>query len=405
MKNQFGQNPEEVINSSIELLEYEIANTLRKATQEKSKKIAIIEDHGELGRWDMAEAQAMLSQFYEVERLPLSIQVPQRLFDFAGIIIAKPTQEISEFDKFKIDQYIMHGGKVLWLVESQMASMDSLQRENLFVSTTYPTRIDDMLFKYGVRINSNIIQDLQCNGIPILSGMKDGVPQQKLLPWPFYPVAPGVGNHPIVKGVEPIWFQFAASIDTLANPAIKKTVLVQSSPNSRVLSAPVRVDLNTARIDLQPEMFRRNSNGNFIMGVLLEGNFTSNFQYRYDASKTPELPFKDHVENNKMIVISDGDVIRNQFKKSTGEVFPLGYDRYTRETFGNKKFIQNCIDYLCDDSGIIEVRGKEIQLRLLDKGKVKKDRNFWIAINIGLPILLIILFGLSNQYIRKRKYT
>jgi ABC-2 type transport system permease protein len=405
LKNQFGQNPEEVINSSIELLEYEIANTLRKATQEKSKKIAIIEDHGELGRWDLAEAQAMLSQFYEVERLPLSIQVPQRLFDFAGIIIAKPTQEISEFDKFKIDQYIMHGGKVLWLVESQMASMDSLQRENLFVSTTYPTRIDDMLFKYGVRINSNIIQDLQCNGIPILSGMRDGVPEQKLLPWPFYPVSPGLGNHPIVKGVEPIWFQFAASIDTLANPAIKKTVLVQSSPYSRILSAPVRVDLNTARLDLQPEMFRRNSNGNFIMGVLLEGNFTSNFQYRYDASKTPELPFKDHVENNKMIVISDGDVIRNQFKKSTGEVFPLGYDRYTRETFGNKKFIQNCIDYLCDDSGIIEVRSKEIKLRLLDKGKVKKDSNFWIAINLGLPILLIIIFGLVNQYIRKRKYT
>ena len=151
-------------------------------------------------------------------------------------------------------------------------------------------------------------------------------------------------------------------------------------------------------------MFRRNSNGNFITGVLLEGTFTSNFRYRYDASKTPELPFKDQVEHNKMIVISDGDVIRNQFKKSTGEVFPLGYDRYTRETFGNKKFIQNCMDYLCDDSGIIEVRGKEIQLRLLDKGKVKKDRNFWVAINIGLPIILILLFGFSNHVIRKRKY-
>jgi ABC-2 type transport system permease protein len=157
LKNQFGQNPEEVINSSIELLEYEIANTLRKATQGKTKKIAIIEDHGELGRWDLAEAQAMLSQFYEVERLPLSIQVPQRLNDYAGIIIAKPTQEISEFDKFKIDQYIMNGGKVLWLVESQQAEMDSLLKENIFVSTTYPTRIDDMLFKYGVRVNGNII--------------------------------------------------------------------------------------------------------------------------------------------------------------------------------------------------------------------------------------------------------
>jgi ABC-2 type transport system permease protein len=405
LKNQFGQNPEEVINSSIELLEYEIANTLRKATQGKTKKIAIIEDHGELGRWDLAEAQAMLSQFYEVERLPLSIQVPQRLNDYAGIIIAKPTQEISEFDKFKIDQYIMNGGKVLWLVESQQAEMDSLLKENIFVSTTYPTRIDDMLFKYGVRVNGNIIQDLQCNGIPILTGMKDGVPQQKLLPWPFYPVAPGNEAHPISKGIEPVWFQFASSIDTLNNADIKKTVLYQSSPYSRVLSAPARVDLNTARLDLQPEMFRRNSKGNFIMGILLEGRFLSNFQYRYDASKTPDLPFKDHVDNNKMIVISDGDVIRNQFKKSTGEVYPLGYDRYTQETFGNKKLIQNCIDYLCDDSGIIEIRSKEITLRMLDKGKVKKERNFWVMINIGLPIVLILFFGLINKWVRKRKYT
>lgn len=405
LKNQFGQNPEEVINSSIELLEYEIANTLRKATQGKSKKIAIIEDHGELGGWNLAEAQNMLSQFYEVERLPLSIQVPQRLNDFAGIIIAKPTQEISEFDKFKIDQYIMNGGKVLWLVESQHAEMDSLLKENIFVSTTYPTRLDDMLFKYGIRVNGNIIQDLQCNGIPILSGMKDGVPQQKLLPWPFYPVAPGNEAHPISKGIEPVWFQFASSIDTLNNADIKKTVLYQSSPYSRVLSAPVRVDLNTARLDLQPEMFRRNSKGNFIMGILLEGKFLSNFQYRYDASKTPDLPFKDHVDNNKMIVISDGDVIRNQFKKSTGEVYPLGFDRYTQETFGNKKLIQNCVDYLCDDSGIIEIRSKEITLRLLDKGKVKKERNFWVMINIGLPISLILIFGLINKWIRKRKYT
>ncbi len=404
LKSQFGQDPEMVINSSIELLEYEIANTLRKATQTKSKKIAIIEDHGELGRWELAEAQSMLSQYYEVERLPLSIQIPQRLNDFAGIIIAKPTQEISEFDKFKIDQYIMNGGKVLWLVESQLAEMDSLMKENIFVSGTYPTHVDDMLFKYGIRVNANIIQDLQCNGIPILSGLRDGVPQQKILPWPFYPVAPGASTHPIVKGIEPVWFQFASSIDTLNNPNIKKTVLFQSSPYSRALSAPVRVDLSTARLDLQPEMFRRNSNGNFIMGVLLEGQFVSNFQYRYDASRTPDLPFKDHIDQNKMIVISDGDVIRNQVKKSTGEVFPLGYDRYTQETFGNKKLIQNCIDYLCDDSGIIEIRGKEITLRLLNKGKVKKERNFWIALNIGLPIVLILLFGFINKFIRKRKY-
>ncbi len=216
----------ENLNLLAEYYNIEIAQALRKATQGKSKKIAIIEDHGELGRWDMAEAQATLSQFYEVERLPLSIQIPQRLNDFAGIIIAKPTKEITEFDKFKIDQFIMNGGKVLWLVESQQAEMDSLYKENIFISGTYPVHIDDMFFKYGIRINANIVQDLQCNGIPILSGLKDGVPQQKLLPWPFYPVAAGSINHPIVKGIEPVWFQFASSIDTLNNPEIKKTVLL-----------------------------------------------------------------------------------------------------------------------------------------------------------------------------------
>ncbi len=405
LRSQFGQNPEEVINSSIELLEYEIANTLRNLLQITKKKIAIIEDHGELSKWDIAEAEAMLGQFYKVERLPLSIQVPQKLFEYAGIIIAKPTTAISEFDKFKIDQFIMHGGKVLWLLETQQADMDSLRKENLFVTPTYETDLEDMLFKYGVRVNANMVQDLQCHAIPVLSGMRDGTPQQKLLNWPYYPVASGFGNHPIVRGVEPIWFQFAASIDTLANSEIKKTILYKSSLYSRLLSAPVRIDLNVSRLDLQPEMFQRKSKGEFILGVLLEGKFTSNFAYRFDQSRTPDLPFKDHVDNNKMIVISDGDVIRNQFKKSTGEVFPLGYDRFTNQQFGNEKLILNCIDYLCDDSGIIEIRSKEIKLRLLDKGKIKKQRDYWIALNIGGPILLILMFGLLNNFIRRRKYT
>jgi len=405
LKNQFGQNPEEVINSSIELLEYEISNLLRKALLEKSKKIAIIDDHGELGRWEIAEAQAMLGDFYQVERLPLGIQVPEKLNEYAGIIIAKPRFEFPGFDKFKIDQYIMNGGKVLWLLESQHAEMDSLRAGNLFVTTSYPTQLEDMLFRYGIRINNGIVQDLQCNAIPVLSGMRDGVPQQKLLPWPYFPVAAPIIDHPIVKGIDPVWFQFTASIDTLANKQIKKTVLLQSSPYSRIISAPARVDLNVSRLDLQPEMFRRKSNGSFPLAVLLEGSFTSVFEYRFDAQKNPGMAFKNKVDNNKMIVIADGDVIRNQFKKSTGEVFPLGFDRYTNEQFGNKKFIQNCIDYLCDDSGIIEVRAKEITLRLLDKGKIKKEKVFWILLNTCLPLVFILLVGITNQYIRKKKYT
>jgi gliding-associated putative ABC transporter substrate-binding component GldG len=299
----------------------------------------------------------------------------------------------------------MNGGKVLWLLESQHAEMDSLRSGNLFVTTTYPTKLEDMLFRYGVRLNPGIVQDLQCNAIPVLSGMRDGVPQQKLLPWPYFPVAAPIIDHPIVKGIDPVWFQFSAAIDTLANKEIKKTILLQSSPYSRIIGAPARVDLNVSRLDLQPEMFRRKSTGNFPLAVLLEGTFHSIFEYRFDAQKNPGIAFKNKVENNKMIVIADGDVIRNQFKQSTGEVFPLGFDRYTNEQFGNKKFIQNCIDYLCDDSGIIEIRAKEITLRLLDKGKIKKEKLYWTVINTCLPIVFILLFGVCNHYIRKRKYT
>lgn len=404
LKGQFGQAPEETINSSIEMLEYEIANLVRKATEDKVKKIAFIEDHGELERWDIAEAMSALSDFYKVDRLPLSLQVPEKLNEYAGIIIAKPTQAINDFDKFKIDQYIMNGGKVLWLLETQLAHMDSLRSVDQFVTITYPTNVEDMLFRYGVRINQNLIQDLQCNAIPILSGMRNGVPQQKLLPWPYFPVVAPAGNHPVVKSVEPVWHQFVNSIDTLNNPDIKKTVLLQTSPYSRVLVSPARVDLNVARLDLQPEMFRKGP-GNFITAVLLEGKFKSIFRHKVDAANNDMSNFVPEIENGKMIVVSDGDVIKNQFKQSTGEVFPLGYDRYTQQQFGNKKFILNCIDYLCDDSGIIDVRSKEVTLRLLDKGKIKKYRNQIAALNLGVPILIIVLFGLINAFIRKRKYT
>jgi len=402
LKQQFGDAPEAVINSSIELLEYEIANVLRSATERKAKKIAFLDDHGELGKWEVADAEAELKKFYEVTRIPLSTFPPEALNDFAGIVIAKPTLPFNEFDKFKLDQYIMNGGKVLWFVETQIADMDSMGKEYSFMTGSYDTKLDDMLFRYGVRINSNLIQDAQSNAIPILSSMKNGMPQQKLLPWMFFPVAAPASNHPIVKNIDHVWFQFVNSIDTTLNKQVKKTVLLRSSQYSRTVSAPVKVDLNLARINPDPSMFK--SGGNYIMALLLEGSFSSVFQYR-GGTLDPELKFKEHIDNNKMIVISDGDVIRNQRKKSTGEIFPLGYDRYTQQQFGNKRFILNCIDFLCDDSGIIEVRGKEITLRLLNRAKVKAEKLQWQLINMIVPVFIILLFGFANNIIRKRKYT
>ena len=401
LKGQFGANPEEVINSSIELIEYELANVLRKALESKTHTIAFTDDHGELDKWDVIDAKADLEQYYDTRRISLGDFPPVELNKFAALIIARPTLPFSDFDKFKLDQYVMNGGKILWLVESQIADMDSLQKENQFVSAGYELGLDDILFRFGVRINPNIVQDLQCEAIPILAALRNGTPQQKLLPWVFYPVANPDANHPIVKNLDPVWFQFASSIDTTANKDIRKTILLRSSPYSRAVGAPVRVDLNMARVRPEPELFQ--SKG-FPLAVLLEGKFNSIFQFRPGAVENPDLPYKRSIDNNKMIVVSDGDVIRNQRKKSTGEIYPLGYNRYTNQQFGNKRFILNCIDYLCDDSGLIEVRAKEITLRLLDKNKIKRSKTSWQLFNTILPVLLVLLFGMINQWIRRRKY-
>lgn len=403
LKAQFGQSPESVINESIELMEYEMANVLRKCLETKAKQVAFIDDHGELDKWDVADASQELKAFYTVTRIPLAIQTPESLGKNDALIIAKPSLPFNEYEKFLLDQFVMHGGKILWLLESQIADMDSLGRGGLFMSGSYDLNLDDMLFRWGVRINPGMVQDLQCNAIPILSTMRNGNPQQKLLPWMFFPVAAPSTQKPhiIVKGIDPVFFQFVSGLDTTANKDIRKTILLTSSPYSRAIGAPVKVDLNLARTQPDPNMFTK---GNVPLAVLVEGKFSSLFQHRPGA-KTDALPYKESIDNGKMIVVSDGDVIRNQRKQTTGEIFPLGYDRYTNQQFGNKRFVLNCIDYLCDDSGIIEVRAKEIKLRLLDKGKLKKERTQWQVINMVVPLVLLLIFGGINKLIRKRKYT
>jgi ABC-2 type transport system permease protein len=402
LKSQFGQAPERVLNTSIEQLEYEIANALRKITETKIKPIAFLKGHGELEKWNIIDAKAELKQYYEIDDVDITQVPPKKLNEYVGIIIPKPTLPFSDLDKFKLDQYVMHGGKIIWLIESQLADMDSLRNSPQYFSVAYNQGLDDLFFKFGIKINNNIVQDAMCNTIPVLSGMKNGTPEQKLLPWMYFPVVPPTSNNPIVRGVDPIWFQFASSIDTLASTKIKKTVLLASSPYSRTVPAPARVDIEMARLEITQDLFR--TGGNKIMAVLLEGEFSSMFTYTFDREKNHVLDFKEKIENNKMIVISDGEVIRNQYSASKGQVYPLGYDRYANQEFGNKKFILNCVDYLCDDSGIIEVRSKEVTLRLLDKAKIKKERLFWQFINLVLPVVLIVIFALSNNFYRKRKY-
>ena len=402
LKGQFGDAPESVINASIENIEYEIGNVLRKCTMKGKKKLAFLIGNGELGKYETGDISQELGDFYQIERLDFTLQPPQKLQEYAGLVIAKPQTAFSEYDKFKLDQYVMKGGKILWLIDPVIAEMDSMKKETSFTSVSNPLNLDDMLFKYGARLNSNLIEDMTCNRIPILTNIQGSSPQTRLVPWIYYPLLSSSSKHPIVNNLDVVWAQFASSIDTTSNTRCRKTVLLESSTSSRVAQAPVLVDLGILRKPMPTGIFNQS---HFPVAVLLEGKFESIFENRkiFD-SVSKELKYTASIDNNKMIVISDGDIIRNQVSKSSGSVYPLGYDRYTKQFFGNKKFILNCIDYLCDDSGIIEVRSREIQLRLLDKQLINSDKLKWQLINLLLPVILIVIFGWIYISIRKRRY-
>lgn len=430
LKKKFGNSIEQDINQSIELLEYEIGNIIRKCVVNNEIKLGFITGHGELTDNDVADIGNELSNFYSLSRFNLNLndtnclkQVGKTLADsgnrtpqaliraliekiktYKGIIIAKPQARFSDLEKFIIDQYVMNGGKVLWLVESLNAEMDSVGKYGSIFTYDYDVNLNDILFRYGVRVNPDLIQDMQCHGIPVVS--KGGSGKPGFLPWLFYPLLnAGDSTHPVVKNLGSVWAQFASSIDTTSNPDIKKTILLQSSQYSRIAGNPVNVSLEILGIKPNPETFNKPYRP---VAVLLEGKFKS--LYEHIKSVKQEIPFKSETNKNSMIVISDGDLIRNQIKRGSGEIYPLGYDRFASQTFGetvtfdNKKFILNCIDYLCDESNLIEVRTKNIELRLLDKAKVKAEKTRWQLLNMILPVFAILLFSFLNYTLRKYKY-
>jgi len=432
LKKKFGNTIEQDINASIELLEYELGNIIRKCMAGKEVKLAFLNGHGELPDDDLADIAKELSEFYSVSRFNLNIndtnctkqvgkavmeagakgpevlisKLIEKMNQFKGIIIAKPLNRFQDVEKFMLDQYIMNGGKVLWLVESLNAEMDSVGKFGTIFTSDYDLNLGDILFRYGVRVNPDLVQDIQCHGIPVIS--KGGSGRPGFMPWIFYPlVNAGDSTHPIVKNMGSVWTQFASSIDTTTSKSIRKTILLQSSVNSRTAGNPVNVSLDILGIKPNPAVFNKPYQP---VAVLLEGQFRSLYEHVSGMKQSITIPFKSEIAKNSMIVISDGDMIRNQVKQGTGEIYPLGFDRFASQTFGepvtfsNKKFILNCVDYLCDESNLIEVRTKEVELRLLNKARVKEERTEWQWLNMLLPILSVLAFGVFNTWWRKRRY-
>jgi ABC-2 type transport system permease protein len=417
LMTQIGQDPEKVLNNSIQALEYNLASAIQKLIQPVKPRIAIIDGQGELTPAETYDIQGALSEFYNVDRVTINHKInslsvrlkadslTEKLVNkYRVIIIAKPTKPFDEKDKFLIDQYIMRGGKVLWLIDPVFASLDSL-KYGATMGIVNDVNLEDLLFSYGVRPNANLVMDMNALPIPLKSGQVGNQPQLEFFQWYYFPILTPLRNHPIVNGLNAIKTEFISSIDTVQVPGVKKTILLTSSPYSRTVNAPVYIDIDIVKEKPDERQYNK---GPQPVAVLLEGNFVSAFQFRIppELAHSKELDFQPKsVKPGKMIVVGDGDIIKNQFHISKGYVLPLGFDQYTRQTFGNKDFILNAINYLSDESGLIAVRSRELKLRLLDSTKTSKQRLFWQLFNTLMPILLILGFGIVKYRLRKMKFS
>jgi len=408
LENQIGYSPEQILNNSEILLEYRFANAIQKLIEYRAPSLAFIQGNGELSRMETADLrQTLTGLHYEVDDVDMArtYHIPAR---YQLIIIAKPETAFDERDKYKIDQFIMRGGKVLWLVDGTNASMDSLRLSpSGQFAIANDLNLEDMLFKYGVRVNTDVIQDITlCNQIPLVVGQMGGAPQTEMFPWYYFPLLVSDNNHAIVKNLDPVASFFASSIDTIKNTGIRKTILLHTSDNSKAQLAPTRIHFGILQSKPNPDYYKQ---PHLPVAVLLEGEFESVFKNRLSpqflaASDTVKnLKYLEQSPKSKMIVISDGDIIRNEVRNDSS-VYPLGYYMYTKQQFANKDFILNCIEYLVDTNGILETRNKDVKLRMLNPTRVEEERLYWQIVNVAVPIGLIVVFGIAFNYYRRRKY-
>ncbi|MBL0237973.1 MAG: gliding motility-associated ABC transporter substrate-binding protein GldG [Saprospiraceae bacterium] len=407
LENAPDLDQESNLSNSISLLEYKLATAIQKVHYPEKKNILFTTGHGELAREQTKSLVSLLNSSYNLAWINLdSSFIIKPEIDL--LIIARPIIPFTEKNKFVLDQYVMNGGKIIWLVDGLKMSLDSLSTRNEFIPEPLDLNLTDYFFKNGIRINSNLVLDLECSRIPQVIGRTGDKPQIELFPWYYHPLIAPRSNHPIVSNIDRISLEFPSTIDTLKTKTdIKKTILLQSSQYSRYQTSPMKVGFEMMRYKPDPDKFNR---PNLPIGILLEGTFGSLFENRLDEDMNNILssigiPFKTISSPTSMLVVADGDVIKNLYDKETGKFAPIGYNKYEKATFnGNKDFILNSIEFMINQNNILTARTKEFKLRMLDKVKAEKDKLYWQSINIVLPIILIVLFGTINIYWRKKKF-
>ncbi len=403
LPNGVVQSQEEQFEAAIENLEFSFRNAINNITRKKEQKIAVLKGNGELQDIYLYSFLNDVRKKYRLAAFTLdsveanSNRTLRDLQTFDMALIAKPTEAFSEKEKLVLDQYIMNGGKTLWLLDNVQADTDSLYNGGKMLAYPRDLNLTDLLFTYGVRLNTSLIQDLYASKIPLATGNVGNQPQFQNLPWFYHPLVNGNPQHPITKNTAPVRLRFANQIDTLKNN-IKKTPLLVSSLLTRKIGTPSIVELQSIAEEPKQESYQ---GGYQLFGVLLEGDFLSNYANRikpFDVNS-----YVGQSKENKMVVIADGDIGKNQILK--GQPYDLSLDKWTGEQFGNKEFLLNAVDYLLDDTGLIELRNKTLQINLLDKQRAFEERTHWQFLNVVLPLLLLFGFGFVFNYLRKRKYT
>jgi len=408
LKNNPSLSHEMNLNNSIQTLEYEFARAIQSLTMEEVPRIAFIEGHGELDSLQTYSLMDELKNFFQVDRGYISGNV-EALLNYRALIIARPERPFSEADKFAIDQYIMKGGKVLFFLDPVQPFADSLTTGTT-VALANQVGLEDLLFKYGIRINYDLVADLQCNYVPVNTAPAGQQAHFTMMPWVYYPLLAGPETNPVTRGLNYVLAQFASTLDTLSNGSgkVKKTVLLATSQASRKRDVPLYINMAEVTVQPDPALYHA---AHLPVGVLLEGNFES-FYKNYpvpEGVKPPDWKVIGESEPTSLFVIADGDIAANevQFEQGAFRAQPLGYDRYTRQTFGNREFIMNVINYMTDKSGLMELRSREFKLRLLNREIIESKSRLlkWKLINTMLPLLLVVVAGLAIQVIRRKKYT
>jgi ABC-2 type transport system permease protein len=397
LKGNKAAGPQEQLNQSVEGVEYELITAIKKLTTTEKPRVALVEGHDELAGPVVADLVSSLDEFYVTERVDLR---GQNLDGVAAVLVMQPKKPFSEAEKFKLDQFIMRGGKALFFIDKVQMNLDSIGLGGAY-AFGYDLNLDDLLFRYGVRANLDLVQDLQMGQIVLNVGNFGNAPNIQPVPWPYYVLANRFADHPTTRNLNAIYTRFLGTIDTVKAEGVRKTPVLFTNQYSRTRRAPTLVSLDELKADLDPKLYTKPY---LPVAYLLEGSLPSLFKNRFVPEGLPQQAIRPQSVPTKVLVCADGDVVRNELDRRSGQPLPLGFDPLSRQQFSNKEWVLNTLSFMLDEGGLISTRLKEVKLRPLDKVRVEEEAGFWRGLNLILPLLLVLGFGALRFWERKRRY-